>query len=149
MLPADGNIRLTVTRFQTSDTDAADNGTVTHLLSGYGLFWVFVLILNTGPSREQYSGPVELVVTAGITTALQMLMALVTIRLMAPHFLLDNKTTLFFSLLFLTAILIAEVLIVCRLYNLEPVYSETYQRFIETIGPRDIWQRTPSPWAFK
>lgn len=115
----------------------------------FGGFWSLVLILNMGPQWELYTGPAELLMTSGLTTTLQFLVATVTTRILVKHLLLKHRMLLFVVSLLAVAIVAAECWIFVRYYFLEPGFPDTYRRFLAIIGERDIVQRTISPWALK
>lgn len=89
-------------------------------------FWLVVFILNVGPQWQNYSSIREVAEVAGTFTALQWIIALLTIKVLIPQLLEKRKALLFYSAILLIALIAAEVYIVISYMYLEPAYAETY-----------------------
>jgi sensor histidine kinase YesM len=113
------------------------------------LFWALVFLLNTGPHWEIYSSTIELVETVGMITALQIMVVLITLKLLIPQILNKNHKTLFFIALFLLVFLASELNIFIRFNYHEKVYAASYAAFLELFGQMKLSERMFSLWSFK
>ena len=120
--------------------------TNTYVLLG---FWALVFLINTGPHWQIYSSPTEMILTVGLITLLQFFVAFFAIKWLIPKTLdLGNYLWFFVGLLFLI-VLAAEVNVAVRYLYLEPAYAESYERFLELYGDKNMRQRMFSLWALK
>ncbi len=113
------------------------------------LFWGFVFLLNTGPHWEIYASNIELFENVGVTTALQMFLALITIQILIPFVLnRGHKLWFFIGLIFLVFIT-SEINVVIRYFYLEPQYPVFYQNFLRLYGEMPFADRMLSLWTLK
>ena len=117
--------------------------------SGYLIFWALVFLINTGPHWQIYSTTTELIVTVGLLTLLQFLVAYFAIHFSVPQFLNQGRVLLFFVFLIGSAVLVSEINIAVRYWYLEPTYSTSYERFLELYGDKSFRQRMLSLWTLK
>ncbi|WP_395377004.1 sensor histidine kinase [Marinicella sp. W31] len=117
--------------------------------SGYLIFWALVFLINTGPHWQIYSTATELIITVGLLTSLQFLVAYFAIHFSVPVFLNQGRVFLFFIFLIGSAVLVSEINIVVRYWYLEPTYAASYERFLELYGDKSFRQRMVSLWTLK
>ena len=123
----------------------------THVISGlkwYIFFWPLVFLLNTGPHWEIYSTTFELIQSVGLITGLQVVVALVTMKILIPRFLNKGFKVWFFVLLFMLIFAASEINVVVRYLYLEPIYPQ-YEYFLKMWGHMKLFERMFSLWSFK
>lgn len=113
------------------------------------LFWCLVFLINTGPHWGIYSTNRELIETVGLVTGLQVIVALVAIKVLIPRMLNNGKRVSFIILLLLTTFIVCEIHILIRYLYIEPSYPASYERFFEVNGRRTLLERMFSLWTMK
>ena len=93
---------------------------------GLALFWLAVFLLNAGPHWEAYKSNREMIETAGLTTSIQFVIAVVVLKLLLPKFLETNKNLAFAVSLLVLVFALAQIGILIRFYYLEPMYPDSY-----------------------
>ncbi|MBL4673694.1 MAG: histidine kinase, partial [Arenicella sp.] len=121
------------------------------LFSKLGLlvFWLAVFIINAGPHWEVYVSNRELIETAGMVTALQMLVALVTLKVLAPKVLDKGQVWRFCLYMFLLIFIASNINIVIRYFYLEPLYPLSYKGFLSMFGEMTFLQRIDPRWTMR
>jgi hypothetical protein len=89
-------------------------------------FWAVVFTINVGPEWHKYSSAREIIEVAGLTTLLQMLVALVAVRLLVPRWLDRGAVVGFLAMMLLALVAAVEVNVLVSYLYLEPAYSATY-----------------------
>lgn len=112
-------------------------------------FWGLVFLINTGPHWQIYASSIELIVTVGLITFLQFLVAFSAIKWLIPKTLNHGQYGWFFLGLLGLVLLAAEINIALRYLYLEPTYAVSYERFLELYGDKDLQQRMFSWWTMK
>lgn len=95
------------------------------------LFWAVVAVINLGPEWHTYSSPREALEVVGLTTALQMLVALVALRLLVPRWLDRGAVKRFLGLFLLTLVAAAQINVLVSYLYLESAYPTTYGAFYQ------------------
>lgn len=113
------------------------------------LFWVAVFIINAGPHWEVYVSNRELIETAGMVTVLQMLVAFIGVKILAPRFLDKGMTWQFCTLIFLVIVLASNINIVIRYFYLEPLYPLSYKGFLSMFGEMSFLERIDPRWTMR
>ncbi len=116
-------------------------------LRGHMFFWPLVFLLNTGPRWEIYTNATEIILTVGMITGLQFLVALITLKFLIPNYLNKGQKITFFSLLLLSLFIASEINIVLRYFYFEPAYPQ-YELFLKKYGHFELLERMFSPWTF-
>ncbi len=102
------------------------------------LFWAVVAVINLGPEWHKYSSLREALEVVGLTTVLQMLVALVALRLLVPRWLDRGSVAGFLGLFLLALVAAAQVNILVSYLYLESAYPTTYgafyQRHLADVG---------------
>jgi two-component system LytT family sensor kinase len=121
------------------------------LFSKLGLlvFWLAVFIINAGPHWEVYVSNRELIETAGMITALQMLVALVALKVLAPKVLDKGQVWRFCFYMFLLVLIASNINIVIRYFYLEPLYPLSYKGFLSMFGEMTFLQRINPRWTMR
>lgn len=112
-------------------------------------FWGLAFILNAGPHWEKYTSTRELIETAGMATGLQIIVALITIKILLPKFLNQQRWFAFFVLLFTLVVVASEINIVIRYLYLEQRYPDSYKRFLELFGHMNLYERMDLRWSLR
>ena len=117
-------------------------------LRGHMFFWPLVFLLNTGPRWEIYTNTTEIILTVGMITGLQVLVALITLKILIPNYLNKGQKIKFFTLLLFSLFVASEINILLRYLYFEPFYPQ-YELFLKKYGHFELLARMFSPWAFK
>ncbi len=112
-------------------------------------FWALVFLINTGPHWQIYSTPTEMLLTVGLITLLQFLVAFFAIKWLIPKTLDLGRNVWFFIGLLVLVVLAAEINVAVRYLYLEPTYAASYERFLELYGDKNMRQRMFSLWTLK
>lgn len=110
-------------------------------------FWLAVFVVNAGPHWEVYVSNRELIETAGLITILQALVALVSVKILAPKLLEYGKTWQFCLALFLLIVAASYIQIVVRYFYLEPSYPLSYKGFLSVYGEMSFLERADPRWT--
>lgn len=113
------------------------------------VFWLAVFIINAGPHWEVYVSNRELIETAGMITGLQMLVALVAIKVLAPRYLDKGRIWWFCAYMFLLVLIASNINIVIRYFYLEPLYPLSYKGFLSMFGEMSFLQRIDPRWTMR
>lgn len=101
-------------------------------------FWAVVFTINLGPEWQKYSSAREVLEVVGLTTALQMLVALVAVRQLVPRWLDRGAVLGFLGLFLLTLMVTAEINVLVSYLYLEGAYPTTYgayyQKHLADVG---------------
>jgi len=120
-----------------------------HYLLGLCIFWVGVFILNAGPHWEVYSSTREMVETAGMKTALQLFVAIITLNFLVPNYLESGRWLVFGLTLIGIVIIASEINIVIRYSYLEQRYPESYKQFLSMFADKTLFERMDLTWALR
>lgn len=112
-------------------------------------FWGLVFLINTGPHWQIYASSTELIITVGLITFLQFLVAFSAIKWLIPNTLNHGRYIWFFTGLLGLVMLAAEVNIAIRYLYLESTYAISYERFLQLYGDKNLQQRMFSLWTMK
>ena len=110
-------------------------------------FWLAVFVVNAGPHWEVYVSNRELIETVGLITLLQALVALVSVKILAPKLLKYGKTWQFCLALFLLIVVASYIQIVVRYFYLEPSYPLSYKGFLSVYGEMTFLDRVDPRWT--
>ncbi len=110
-------------------------------------FWLAVFVVNAGPHWEVYVSNRELIETVGLITVLQALVALVSVKILAPKLLDYGKTWQFCLALFLLIVIASYIQIVVRYFYLEPSYPLSYKGFLSVYGEMSFLERVDPRWT--
>ncbi|MEM9384947.1 MAG: histidine kinase [Pseudomonadota bacterium] len=106
------------------------------------LFWAVVVLINIGPDWQRFISAREALEVIGLTTALQMAVATVTIVYLVPRWLDQGATGRFLVLLLLLVLCAAEVNILVSYFYLESAHAEGYgARYREILGELTLVER--------
>ncbi len=89
-------------------------------------FWAVVFTINLGPEWQKYSSAREVVEVVGLTTLLQMLVALVAVRLLVPRWLDRGAVIGFLGMLLLMLVVAVEINVLVSYLYLEEAYPDSY-----------------------
>ncbi len=107
-------------------------------MMAYGLFWAVVVVVNLGPEWHKYSSPREILEVVGLATGLQMLVALVAIKLLVPRWLDQGAVLQFLGLFLLLLVAATQVNVLVSYLYLEDAYPTTYgayyQKHLADVG---------------
>ena len=107
-------------------------------MMAYGVFWAVVVVVNLGPEWHKYSSPREILEVVGLATGLQMLVALIAVRLLVPRWLDQGAPMQFLGLFLLLLVVATQINVLVSYLYLEDAYPTTYgayyQKHLADIG---------------
>ncbi len=104
----------------------------------YAAFWGVVVVINLGPEWHKYSSPREILDVVGLATTLQMMVALIAVRLLVPRWLDQGAVLPFLGLFLLSLVAATQINVLVSYLYLEDAYPSTYgayyQKHLADIG---------------
>lgn len=106
------------------------------------MFWLVAFLVNLGPNWQEYGSVKEALEVAGLATILQLMVAVIAIKVLVPRYLNKDKLKSFVVWLVVLVFIAAEIYILVSFLYLEPTYPNTYGNFYNTkLGDFSLIER--------